>query len=166
MLKQLEKHPEYAVTDSGDVYRILLNGKSIEPRIRKPVYTHDGYKRIMLCCNGVKHQPRVHVLVLEAFIGNAPEGFEAAHLNGVRDDNRLENLQWVSRKENHSHKILHGTRQAGEGHAQSKLTTEDVMQIRARREKGESTHSIASDFPHIVKGTLHHIFRRSSWKHI
>jgi hypothetical protein len=42
----------------------------------------------------------VHRLVLLAFVGEPPEGCEARHLNGIPDDNRLENLAWGSRVEN------------------------------------------------------------------
>jgi general stress protein YciG len=50
---------------------------------------------------------RVSRLVLTAFVGPCPEGMEAAHLNGVRDDNRLANLQWVTHAENMRHVKVH-----------------------------------------------------------
>ena len=43
---------------------------------------------------------RVHRLVLEAFVGQCPEGFECNHKNRDRSDNRLENLEWVTHIEN------------------------------------------------------------------
>lgn len=51
----------------------------------------------------------VHSLVLEAFIGPAPEGMECRHLNGVPGDNRLVNLRWGTSSENNFDQVRHGT---------------------------------------------------------
>lgn len=48
---------------------------------------------------------RVHNLVWEAFNGGVPEGFEVDHINTIRDDNRLENLRLVTKKENNNNPI-------------------------------------------------------------
>lgn len=54
-----------------------------------------------LCCNlGRGNLFRVHTLVLLAFVGAPGYAQEALHYNGVRDDNRLENLRWGTRQEN------------------------------------------------------------------
>ena len=68
------------------------------------------------CCVTLLGRPRyqVHRLVLAAFVGPCPVGYQCAHLNNVRDDNRVENLAWVTPKENISHKWLHGTMPAGD----------------------------------------------------
>ncbi len=41
-----------------------------------------------------------HILVLETFVGPCPDGFECAHRNTVRNDNRLENLRWTTHSDN------------------------------------------------------------------
>lgn len=92
-----------------------------------------GYVRTSLSLNGKRDTFMVHRLVLEAFIGPCPDGLEAAHLNGNRSDNVLPNLVWTTRKENHSHKVAHGTQPFGEDNAQSKLTAEQVLEIRRLR---------------------------------
>ena len=61
----------------------------------------------------------VHRLVLKAFVGPCPEGMEACHNNGDAWDNRLENLRWDTRKNNHQDKIKHGTTVRGEQHPMS-----------------------------------------------
>lgn len=76
----------------------------------------------------------VHRLVLEAFVGPCPEGYEAAHNNGNSTDNRLENLRWATKKENGRDKIRHGTARRV-GVAKQKLTADDADFVRANHKK-------------------------------
>lgn len=85
----------------------------------------------------------VHRLVLEAFVGPCPPGYQGAHLNGVRDDNRLENLRWVTPVENASHQVAHGTRRRGELMPAAKLTAPAVQEIRAAVAGGERMGTVA-----------------------
>jgi DNA-binding transcriptional regulator YiaG len=50
-----------------------------------------------------------HRLVLEAFVCKPKNGQEANHINGIKSDNRLMNLEWVTKSQNaiHAHRILH-----------------------------------------------------------
>ena len=58
---------------------------------------------IVLNVDGKKKYPLVHRLVARAFIPNPNNKPEVNHKNGNKLDNRIENLEWVSRKENHIH---------------------------------------------------------------
>lgn len=51
----------------------------------------------------------VHQLVLEAFVGPRPEGYEACHNNGDPSDNRVENLRWDTKSANALDSVRHGT---------------------------------------------------------
>lgn len=51
----------------------------------------------------------LHSIVLETFVGPCPEGMEACHKNGIRQDCRLTNLRWDTRKANHEDSVRHGT---------------------------------------------------------
>lgn len=68
-----------------------------------------GYVGVMLWKDGEVSNHRVHRLVLEAFVGAAPEGTETLHGNGIRHDNRLANLRWGTWAENYADRIRHGT---------------------------------------------------------
>lgn len=85
----------------------------------------------------------VHRLILMAFVGKPNPGEECRHLNGDGTDNRIENLRWGTRKENHRDSYQHGTRIMGEDHPRAKLTSEDV---RAIREAEGTLHEIARRF--------------------
>lgn len=69
----------------------------------------------------------VHRLMLEAFVGPCPPGMECRHLNGVADDNRLENLCWGTHLENEMDRRRHGTM----ANKNRKLSEASVAELRA-----------------------------------
>jgi len=70
-----------------------------------------GYKRVQISIEGKKQKMKVHRLVCEAFYGSPLPGQVTNHINGVKNDNRVENLEWVSNREN----SLHGHRNKKNG---------------------------------------------------
>tara|TARA_R110002126_G_scaffold277191_1_gene422936 strand:+ start:42 stop:533 length:492 start_codon:yes stop_codon:yes gene_type:complete len=66
----------------------------------KPSKNTNGYMLICLCKNGKRKMFLLHRLLATAFITNPENKTEVDHINGVRDDNRLENLRWVTHQEN------------------------------------------------------------------
>ena len=86
-------HVQKMVRKDGIKYNRKRAGQVVEPRT-----THKGYSRVELGRGNVSYS---HRLVLETFIGskNYPE-FQCDHLNGQKEDNRLENLEWVTQTQN------------------------------------------------------------------
>ena len=98
----------YKVSNKGNVFsveRLNSRGYRCGGRILKPRYDKDGYLIVGLYINGVGKKKRVHRLVTEAFIPN-PEGLpQINHIDEVKDNNNVENLEWCTSKDN----INHGT---------------------------------------------------------
>lgn len=86
----------YQVSDLGNVRSLLSN------KILKPSPTTWGHLQVSLSNPPIirRKDLYVHRLVLEAFVGEAPDEFVCRHLNGNPSDNRLENLQWGTQTEN------------------------------------------------------------------
>ena len=87
------------------------NGRPIhvKEKIRRPTTNSDGYLQVKLCKNGVEEEKLIHQLVAEAFIEN-PYGYKHVHhKNHIQTDNRVENLEWISKEE---HDRLHADERA------------------------------------------------------
>lgn len=66
--------------------------------------TDKGYKRIFMRDNGVERGVFVHRLVAEAYIPNPDNLPQVNHLNGIKTDNRPENLEWCTNEQNYRHR--------------------------------------------------------------
>lgn len=106
---------EYQVSSIGRVKRIehvihYSNGvdRVVGERILHPSMDRDGYMFIGLNRNQFKTGYRVHRLVAIAFIGDVPENMQINHKNGIKNDNRVENLEICTPSENtlHAFRVL------------------------------------------------------------
>ena len=70
--------------------------------------TRKGYLRCSISINGILKKYLVHQLVARAFIENLENKPQVNHINGVKTDNRVENLEWVTNRENYDHAVKNG----------------------------------------------------------
>ena len=96
MEKEIKNFPGYVITDNGKV----ISYKFKEPRVMKTWLQKSGYENIKLCKENHTYHFLIYRLVAEAFIPNPNNLPEVNHKNKIRNDNRVENLEWCSRKEN------------------------------------------------------------------
>jgi DNA-directed RNA polymerase specialized sigma24 family protein len=106
----------YSIDAYGNVYSWWDNkGRRREtPEMRRVSVTHEGYHWVSIHrrVSGLKRSKRgfVHRWVCMAFNGPQPSSVhECAHLDGNKANNHYSNLAWVTKKENESHKVQHGT---------------------------------------------------------
>ena len=103
----------YQVSNLGRVRSYLkLNGRGLDknPHILTPKVDKDGYFEFNLRKNKTSKYFRCHRLVAQAFIDNAENEPQVNHINGIKTDNRVENLEWVSVIENIHHAFATGLR--------------------------------------------------------
>lgn len=107
----IKDFPDYYITDTGDVYSTVYNhiyNPNKELRKLKFGVGTANYLSVVLCKNGQHYRKFVHRLVAEAFIPNPENKPEVNHIDGNPSNNRVENLEWVTRSENikHSYRFL------------------------------------------------------------
>lgn len=87
----------YAISNKGNLKNLRTN------HILKPSTNKDGYKSVLLSKNGKKMSIRIHRLVALYFLENPNKYPDVNHKNGIKDDNRVENLEWCSKSMNMRH---------------------------------------------------------------
>lgn len=131
-----------------------------------PNKTKLGYKHTTIRESGKRTARFVHVLVAKAFIPNPKNKPEVNHINGIKDDNRVENLEWVTREENTAHAVENGLKAHGEINGNSKLTEDEVREIyRIYNETDLSCKSVAEKFG-VRAMAVHRIISGKTWKHL
>lgn len=120
MWKTIEEFPSYEVNQNGEV----RNSKT--GLIRKLQKTNTGYLQVELIKGNIIRNRRVHRLVALAFLPNPYNKEQVNHINGDKQDNRVENLEWVTQDENIRHSQEIGLSQKAIGVVQYTLEGEYV----------------------------------------
>lgn len=116
----------------------------------------------------IDRRPRlVHRLVAFAFIPNPENKPFVNHKNGIRNDNKTVNLEWVTKKENEQHawRVLGRKAVVGESNGKSKFTVSDIKEIRRDYEITHQITRIAKLF-NTTKSYILSIVHRKVWKHV
>lgn len=120
-------HLWYMVSTYGRVYSKKSN------KILTPVDDHRGYSMVCLyCSDDVKRNPRIHRLVMLAFnyIPNHAD-MQVNHINGIKNDNNICNLEWVTASENNLHAFRIGLshNKCGEDSCKASITNDQAEYI-------------------------------------
>lgn len=114
--------------------------------------TKDGYPTIKLSKNGNAIRYRIHRLVALCFLENQFGKEQVNHINGIKTDNRVENLEWATQNENQLHACKNGLKPR-------KLIESDVLKIRNDKRTGSE---IAKDY-NITFQTVSEIKNKKIW---
>jgi len=149
-----EKH--YAVSTTGRVKNITTK-KLLKPHFK-------NYFRVSLYYIKPHKNPLVHRLVAGAFLKNPFNKPEINHLNFARRDNRVENLEYASRKENVRHAIKRMPR--GENSYLAKLNSQQVRAIRGEYARGKIRLADLAVKYGTGFANISAIVLRKSWRHL
>lgn len=147
--KKIRQSENYLVYENGLVYSLYKNN------FMKPVIGEKGYCQVTLTENKRQFVVKIHRLIAEAFIPNPENKPQVNHINGIKTDNRVENLEWVTSSENlfHAHRI--GIKKPSKHQAEvvGKLMSKKVINLKTG--KIYDSAKIASEEFKININTLH-----------
>lgn len=147
----------YFITTDGKI----LNSKT--GRFLKNQNNGNGYEKITLTIDGVQIQKLIHRIVAELFIPKIKGKNQVNHKNGIKSDNRVENLEWCNNSENQIHAHLNGLKPNGNTLWNGKFSKEDLKKITELDKSGLKRYLIAKEMK-CSKSTISDILNGKRYK--
>ena len=157
--KEIVGYPNYQVSNSGKIKSICYN----KERMLKP-QNMNGYLRVGLSKNGKVNLFLIHRLVAITFLENIKNSDFINHKNGIKSDNRVENLEWCNASENLNHALVNNLRIMPKGinHHKAKLTEEQILEIR----KSNLSQTELALMYNVKQPLISSIINKKKWKHL
>jgi hypothetical protein len=173
--KEIKDYEGYEVSNFGNIKSLskkikCKNGFRItKEKILKPKKTKKGYLSIQLKNKG--NHFLIHRIVASNFIDNIKDKPQVNHINGIKHDNRVENLEWCNQSENQIHAYknklqkpsLH-KRAYGENQGCSKLKEKDVIFILQNYKRGMGVK--LSKIFNVSQTTILNIVNKKIWTNV
>ena len=159
----------YHVSSLGRVKRVA-GGRGVKEvgNILKPWLNREGYCVVMMSDGGrrsTRKTPTVHSLVALTFLGPRPTpDHQINHVNADRADNRLTNLEYVTRKGNMEHAVRLQRVAVGSRQGSARLREEDIPRIRALL--GLVPDKQIAGWFGVTEMTISRIKHDKGWKHV
>ena len=148
-------------------YKICKNGKvwsSITEKYLSPAKTSGGYYTVSLYKNKKSKTHYIHRLLAEAFIANPDNMPCINHIDGIKDNNDLSNLEWCSYSENNRHAYSNGLSKKGNLRYNSKLRENHIKSVFMLSRIGLSQEKISRMFG-VSRGSIQDVLDGKSWVH-
>lgn len=152
-----------------DYYKASSDGRIFSVRynrfLKSSFKGSTGYVLVDLSVGGVNKTYRVHRLIALTFIPLIDAKPYVNHKNGIKHDNRVDNLEWSS----HSENLLHATRilktMGGKNNNTAKLTEQNVLDIREKYSKGIKVRSLSQEYG-TTSSNIKAIVDKKSWRYL
>ncbi len=144
-----------------------LKGLVLRPNLTGG-WKNNKYMQVTICKSGKTKKEYVHRLVWLTFRGPIPHPLEVNHIDGVKTNCRLGNLEVGTRKDNMDHAFANGLAfpfKKGSESFGSKLVEKDILVIRKRIQNGDVQAEIARDYG-VDPQTITCIKQGKTWKHV
>lgn len=160
MIKIHKSYPQYKVHSDGRIWSDKRN------RFLRLSKDKDGYLELQV--RSPKSRIKVHRMVAECFIPNPLNLPMVNHKDGVKNNNDINNLEWVDNSENMSHAYSTGLMPVGEKNVHSILTEKEVLTIKSSyvyRHNKFGCSGLAIQY-NVAEQTIRDIIKNRTWKHL
>ena len=141
--------------------------RKVKGKILKKNLINGGYLAISLHKNKEQKSYKISRLIAKTFIPNPNNKPEVNHINSIRTDDRVSNLEWCTRSENMLHSYKYGNNtQVGSNNASSKLTDEKVIKMRSMYKTKKYKQKELAKIFNVSKITAHNVLRHKTWTHL
>jgi hypothetical protein len=134
-------------------------GRRVNARFITPKTNRDGYIKYRAALNGKHVRYSAHRLVAMAFIPNPNSSETINHINGIKSDNRVDNLEWATRAEN----IIHAVKT---NLFKTKITEFDVKNIRHLVFNGFYSQRKLAPIYGVTQSLISTIVSKKRWAHV
>ena len=126
--------------------------------------SRSGYLMCLIQKDGVRKNMTTHRLIAKTFIPNPKNKPQVNHKNGIKDDNRVENLEWCNRSENINHAYANNlmVKNFGSKNGSSKLNKHQVIEIKKLLDEKNTCVSIAKKF-NVSSSQIERIKNKVNW---
>lgn len=161
-MKQINNFPDYFIDENFEVWSIKNN------KIKKKIpYQHkQGYLKHDFWKNGKRYKIYIHRIIAELFIPNPENLPYVRHLDDNPLNNSIENLAWGTNKDNVDDKIKNGNQLKGEEIVSSKLTKQQITEIREKYVPWKCTQEQLGKEYGVHASTISNIINNKQWNHI
>lgn len=147
-------------------YQISNKGRVVKTETRKLHVNAAGYNSLNLSQDRKQRKIAVHRAVWETFHGKRiPPEKMINHINGIKTDNRIENLELVTNRGNIEHYKSNLLTYRGERVNTAKLKESDVREIRDKYENGVGVNFLAKSYG-VSRHAISRVVSRKTWKHM
>lgn len=158
----------YYVSSCGRIFTSKYKGTNCIKELKK-CFDSDGYNIVTIYLESSKARTlKVHRMVSELFLKHDYSRNQINHKNGIKTDNRVENLEWCNGSENTKHAYRTGLRKTRKGEEcnLSKLTEENVIDIRSKYIPRKYTiYKLAKEY-NVTPQLISKILLKKCWNHI
>ncbi len=174
--RTIPSHDNHEISDFGrvrsktrQIVRVRPGTKALRWLAGSLIRLHkdrNGYVRVRITTDAIRHTFAVHRLVMAAFVG--ADSRDVNHKNGDKSDNRLANLEYATRSENIRHAFKTGLNKpsCGDKMPHAKLTAGDVRKIKLElRDSTLRLRDIAEKWG-VCKTTIANIRDAKKWAHV